>query len=261
MTIQGIYKILNTHTKKFYIGSSKDIGHRWKQHLSNLNRNVHPNKHLQSAWNKYGAESFEFNIIEETINLTSSELLKIEQNYLDKYNKRNIYNVELIAGGGGASTLGFPCKLFDNFGNFINDFKSIMEVSRYIEFDRQLPKKNINSNTLTSGKYCIFTTKYYRKNLNKINDIFNYHKERYFRKHRDIIKRLLLVTEMDFNSYVVEFKNLKEVGEFLSVDRETVRLWLLKAPRGEYVITHKGYKIRFKYKPEDLKFYGVHLLI
>ena len=36
--IQGIYKIENTKTKKIYIGQSKDIYGRFKQHKRELNR-------------------------------------------------------------------------------------------------------------------------------------------------------------------------------------------------------------------------------
>lgn len=34
------------------------------RHYGELNRNVHINKHLQSAWNKYGEDVFEFNVLE-----------------------------------------------------------------------------------------------------------------------------------------------------------------------------------------------------
>ena len=60
----GIYKITNLINKKYYIGSSLDIKRRWKEHRRNLIKNKHNNIHLQKSWNKYGENSFLFEIIE-----------------------------------------------------------------------------------------------------------------------------------------------------------------------------------------------------
>lgn len=63
--ISGIYVIYNKINKKSYLGSSNNIiKSRWKFHLYNLCKNKHANTHLQSAWNLYGKENFEFLIIE-----------------------------------------------------------------------------------------------------------------------------------------------------------------------------------------------------
>jgi group I intron endonuclease len=61
----GIYKILNTTNNKVYIGSATHIEKRWRDHKWYLNHNIHHNSHLQSSWNKYGAEVFEFIILLE----------------------------------------------------------------------------------------------------------------------------------------------------------------------------------------------------
>jgi group I intron endonuclease len=98
--LKGIYKISNIINGKFYIGSSNDIKDRWREHICQLNQNKHHNKHLQRAWNKYGAENFEFNIIEYVEN--EDDLLKIEQRWLDEtkcYNREIGYNVSKTAAG------------------------------------------------------------------------------------------------------------------------------------------------------------------
>lgn len=92
MTI-GIYEILNKTNDKRYIGSSKDIETRFKVHLSLLKCNKHFNKHLQSAWNKYGEEAFEFNATELC---EQEELFIREKHYidtLDVLDHNNGYNV------------------------------------------------------------------------------------------------------------------------------------------------------------------------
>jgi len=60
----GIYSISCCANNKQYIGSSIDIGDRWRHHMASLIRNSHGNNHLQRIWNKYGSTKFIFKIIE-----------------------------------------------------------------------------------------------------------------------------------------------------------------------------------------------------
>ena len=78
----GIYKITNLIDKKIYIGSACYLKRRKRQHFSLLKNNIHYNKHLQNAWNKYGEKNFKFEIIEEC---DKEILLKREQCWLDFY--------------------------------------------------------------------------------------------------------------------------------------------------------------------------------
>ena len=93
MKISGIYKIINKINSNFYIGSSTDIQSRWYRHKLDLMRGVHPNKHLQNSWNKYGKDNFEFSII-ELCNI--NECIKREQYYIDTLHPE--YNILQIAG-------------------------------------------------------------------------------------------------------------------------------------------------------------------
>lgn len=81
LTVSGIYKIICRNNNKFYIGSSMNIDKRLYQHIRFLKRNRHPNKYLQSCWNKYGKHNFRYEII-ETIN-DIKQLLIREQWWLD----------------------------------------------------------------------------------------------------------------------------------------------------------------------------------
>ncbi len=76
----GIYQLRNIVNNKLYIGSSKHLSIRKKEHFSALSNNQHRNSHLQNAWNKYGGESFVFQVLEEC---EKDQLLKREQYYLD----------------------------------------------------------------------------------------------------------------------------------------------------------------------------------
>ena len=85
--MQGVYKIRNTVNNKIYVGSSINIESRFKSHIAELNKNSHNNRYLQRAWNKYGADSFEFSIIEL---VDDKDILRArEQYYIEKLNVTN----------------------------------------------------------------------------------------------------------------------------------------------------------------------------
>ena len=88
----GIYTITNTINGKRYIGSSKDIFARWIAHKGLLRRNKHQNKHLQSAWNKYGETAFEFKVVAFVM---ECELITTESRLISLWNtdkRHNGYN-------------------------------------------------------------------------------------------------------------------------------------------------------------------------
>ena len=65
MKIIGIYKITNTVTGDFYIGSSKDVKKRWREHKCPSSWKRFPNNQLYKDMQKYGLDKFEFQVIEE----------------------------------------------------------------------------------------------------------------------------------------------------------------------------------------------------
>jgi GIY-YIG catalytic domain len=60
----GIYKIQCVVTDQVYVGTALDWQKRINQHLNRLQNNQHKNVELQQAWNKYGAASFDFGLLE-----------------------------------------------------------------------------------------------------------------------------------------------------------------------------------------------------
>ena len=93
----GIYVIINVINDKKYIGQSNNISRRWVEHRNELNNNKHGNTYLQASWNKYGAESFVFRVLQYC---TPDKLDQLEIAYIKHFDSyRNGYNGTL--GGSG----------------------------------------------------------------------------------------------------------------------------------------------------------------
>ena len=109
----GIYLITNMVNGKIYVGQAVDIEKRWGYHKAKLNGGYHSNKHLQRAWNKYGADSFSFTVLTEC----AEEQLNTMEEYfifcLDSYDSRVGYNKN-YGGGSGRPTEETKRKLSEN---------------------------------------------------------------------------------------------------------------------------------------------------
>lgn len=91
---RGVYGIKNKINQKIYVGSAADIPTRTSNHKFHLLRGTHANRHLQSAYNHYGADAFEFVTLEKVP--ASSDLRAAEQAWMNKLNTcdRNFgYNI------------------------------------------------------------------------------------------------------------------------------------------------------------------------
>ena len=78
--ICAVYKILNTVTGDFYIGSSRDVKRRWMSHMESARWNRYPNNPMYQDMQKYGVDKFKFQII---IAIMSECLRGIEQDCID----------------------------------------------------------------------------------------------------------------------------------------------------------------------------------
>ena len=81
MKICAVYKITNTITGDFYIGSSKDVKHRWAEHKCQSVWKKYPNKQLYKDMQKYGLENFVFEILAE---VEPDKLKDAEQLFIEK---------------------------------------------------------------------------------------------------------------------------------------------------------------------------------
>ncbi|WP_373331336.1 GIY-YIG nuclease family protein [Salmonirosea aquatica] len=94
----GIYKITCLVSGKIYVGSSVNLKSRLRIHRHKLIKGTHPNAHLASAFKRYGAESFVFEVVEFVAN--KYDLQSREQHWIDSTdccNRAIGYNVAISA--------------------------------------------------------------------------------------------------------------------------------------------------------------------
>ncbi len=85
----GIYSITCKINNRKYIGQSKDIAQRWKQHLYQLRRGDHHTESLQEDWNKFTYEDFVFQVeLICTKKYLSEKEIEIWDKYENNYNGR-----------------------------------------------------------------------------------------------------------------------------------------------------------------------------
>lgn len=93
MDTAGIYAIVNTQTSDMYVGSAVNVARRWRRHNHDLRKNVHACRHLQNAYHKYGADAFDWEVVEVVGD--KEDLISREQFWMDFF--RPTYNKRLIA--------------------------------------------------------------------------------------------------------------------------------------------------------------------
>ena len=78
--ISGIYKITNTVTGDFYIGSSKDVKRRWANHKCQSTWKKCPNNPMYIDMQNYGVDKFVFEILAEA---EEGSLKETEQRFIE----------------------------------------------------------------------------------------------------------------------------------------------------------------------------------
>lgn len=98
--VAGVYAIECKVNGHMIVGSAKDIYKRWSDYRSKLNKGTYSNRLLQGDWGLYGAEAFEFKILEVVScmgDLYEREKYWMEQmgkNCICLYNMRKIKNTK-----------------------------------------------------------------------------------------------------------------------------------------------------------------------
>lgn len=96
MKISAVYKIINTITGDFYIGSSKNVKRRWAEHKRLSVWKRCSNNPMYQDMNRYGIDSFEFQVIEE---VEIDKLKEAEQRFIEAlkptYNNYNAKGLDV----------------------------------------------------------------------------------------------------------------------------------------------------------------------
>ena len=138
MKISGIYKITNTITNDFYIGSSKDVKRRWAVHKCQSTWNDNPNKQLYQDMKKYGLNNFEFQVIAE---VEVESLKEAEQRFIEKL--KPTYN-DYRANGRDAE-------------RYKESRKEYHKSDKYKESKKEYNNKYDSQLCLYNGEYLTFT--------------------------------------------------------------------------------------------------------
>ena len=80
--ICAVYRIINTITGDFYIGSSKNVKSRWANHKCQSPWKRCPNNPMYIDMQKYGLDKFAFEILEE---VEEGSLKEAEQEFIEQY--------------------------------------------------------------------------------------------------------------------------------------------------------------------------------
>ena len=92
----GIYAIRNIINNKVYIGQAVNLHKRNREHFNSLRQGKHDSIKLQRAWNKYGPDSFIFEILEPIKD--RNLLMQEEQKWIDDLKAHSEgYNIQPYA--------------------------------------------------------------------------------------------------------------------------------------------------------------------
>ena len=250
----GIYIITNVENGKRYVGSSKDLYGRLHDHMCELNRNSAHNAHLQSAWNKYGQDSFEYGILEYC---ELSERFKREQYYIDVLKPEYNLTTEVVANFGHTPSKKTKQKISETLKRryaakeiftykqqhnwisvhlynvitfeYLGYFNNLADVARRIKYKHGSNKAMLK--TLMLGKYIVTRNKF--KN---ISDLKNYVYENILKLETSpIYGNRYLIVKNKSNSSIQYFKSIRECAEKLGISQSTIMKNLTATEENPYV--------------------------
>ena len=146
----GVYMFENKINHHKYIGASKHIEKRYKEHLRDMENNTQKQKTLYKAFKKYGLDNFEFSIIEECL---PEDRFKREKYWIDYY---NTYEDGYNETRGGEGLDGAPKAKGDNHPNSIISEATAKKIISELATTR-LPFSEIAKKYSCSGPIVVVT--------------------------------------------------------------------------------------------------------
>lgn len=240
----GIYMLINTLNGKRYVGSSINIRKRLWIHRSLLRHNKHENPHLQTAWNKYGEDNFEYSILEKC---DESKRFDREQFYVNtlspEYNicidiinnppatietreKQSRTRKKLIAEGKINISNNKPVFVYYKNGTFIGEWESIRKASKDLNISYS------SACRLIQGKD--FQCKGYKFFEEKQDSIVPFDKP-------NNSKEISKVWIVDDGETKLEFKGARSIAEYFNTTLGNIQIHITK-----HILFHKKYMIYLK---------------
>ena len=161
--ISGIYRIINTITGDFYIGSSKDVKQRLAVHKCKSSWNKQPNNPMYIDMNRYGVDKFEFQILAE---VEADKLKETEQQFIETlkpaYNSNNAKGLNIE-------------RRKEHQKEYMKEYQKSEKYKEYEKSDkRKKAKKEYNKEYHKTDKY-----KEYQKEYQQSDKYKEYQKEFY----------------------------------------------------------------------------------
>ncbi len=98
MNTYHVYAVVNRETQDAYIGTTRRLARRWKEHQWKLSLNRHPSRLLQAAWNDPVRHTFEFVVIWTIIDSTLDGAKRAELYWISQVGTYNDLQADLEAG-------------------------------------------------------------------------------------------------------------------------------------------------------------------
>ena len=149
MKISAVYKITNTVTGDFYIGSSNDVKRRWRAHKCPSSWKRFPNNQMYQDMRKYGVEKFDFEVIEEA---EEGKLKETEQKFIELLNPT--YNQ--------MNAKGFDIERFKEYQ------KDYQKSDKFKESHKKAVKEHDNQLCFYNGEtltLCALSTRFRKKGI------------------------------------------------------------------------------------------------
>ena len=153
MKVSGVYKITNTVTGDFYIGSSKNIKNRWAAHKCLSKWKEYPNNPMYLDMKKYGVENFDFEILAE---VEADKLKEKEQQLIE--NMKPTYN--------NYRAKGLDVERYKEYKKEYN--KEYQKSDKYKEYHKEYDNKYQNQLCLYNGeiiKLSTLRTRFYKAGI------------------------------------------------------------------------------------------------
>ena len=146
--ISAVYKITNTITCDFYVGSSKNVKKRWADHKCKSTWKINSNKQLYKDMEKYGVNSFELQILEE---VEPEKLKEVEQQFIETLNPT--YNDRKASGWNIERQKKSHRKASNNYENQLCCYNN--EVLTLATLSMRFIKAGISHPTIEAKKYLL----------------------------------------------------------------------------------------------------------